>query len=129
MVEVSKEFKGLMTDHPISAEELTKNKKQQVLELAGTWETMGSVSGSISEIVRYGLPGDYFNTYTERMKSLELPDVKKATDIVLEPDKMIWVVVGDLSKIESGIRELNLGEVHYIDADGNLIERASAATK
>jgi zinc protease len=27
-------------------------------------------------------------------------------------------VVGDRAKIEPGIRELNLGEIHLIDADG-----------
>jgi zinc protease len=31
----------------------------------------------------------------------------------------VWVVVGDMSKIERGIRELDLGEVRKIDADGN----------
>jgi len=32
---------------------------------------------------------------------------------------MVWVVVGDRAKIEAGIRGLNLGEIHLIDADGN----------
>jgi len=27
--------------------------------------------------------------------------------------------VGDMSKVEAGIRELNISEVHKIDADGN----------
>lgn len=35
------------------------------------------------------------------------------------PSQLIWIVVGDISKVEAGIRELNVGEVHRIDADGN----------
>jgi zinc protease len=35
------------------------------------------------------------------------------------PDNLVWVVVGDMSKVEAGIRELKLGDVHKIDADGN----------
>jgi len=31
------------------------------------------------------------------------------------------VVVGDRAKIESGVRELNFGEIRFIDADGNPI--------
>ncbi len=31
----------------------------------------------------------------------------------------MWVVVGDKAKIEKGIKELNFGEVRYLDADGN----------
>jgi zinc protease len=34
----------------------------------------------------------------------------------------VWVVVGDLSKIEPGIRELNVGEVRKIDADGQPVK-------
>jgi zinc protease len=30
----------------------------------------------------------------------------------------VWVVVGDRAKIEPGIRELNLGPLQFIDADG-----------
>jgi zinc protease len=38
---------------------------------------------------------------------------------VIHPDQLVWVIVGDRAKIEPGIRELNLGEIHFIDADGN----------
>jgi len=31
-------------------------------------------------------------------------------------------VVGDRAKIEQGIRELNFGEIRYIDTDGNVIK-------
>lgn len=123
MAEILKEFEGMVKDHPLTDEELARTKKQQVLELAGRWETMGAVSGSIDEIVRYGLPDDYFNTYTQKVKGLELENIRQAAETVVHPDRMVWVVVGDLAKIERGIRELNLGEIHYIDADGKLIER------
>jgi zinc protease len=33
---------------------------------------------------------------------------------------MIWVVVGDRAKIEAGVKELNLGEVRMMDADGKV---------
>jgi hypothetical protein len=38
------------------------------------------------------------------------------------PDHLVWVVVGDMNKVEAGIRELNLGEIHKIDADGDLTQ-------
>jgi zinc protease len=40
---------------------------------------------------------------------------------VVHPDNLIWIVVGDRAKIEAGIRELNLGEIRFIDANGNPI--------
>jgi zinc protease len=126
MAEVAKEMGAIIKDKPVTTEELAKTKKQQVLELAGTWETMGAVSGSISEIVVFGLPDDYYETYSARVKELELPHLKQATDTVLQLDRMVWVVVGDLAKIEPGIRELGFGEIRYVNPDGKLIERAAA---
>ncbi len=38
------------------------------------------------------------------------------------PKQLIWDVVGDMSKVEAGIRELNLGEVRKIDADGKPVK-------
>jgi len=40
---------------------------------------------------------------------------------VVHPDNMIWVVVGDRAKIEAGVKELNLGEVRLMDADGKVL--------
>jgi hypothetical protein len=34
------------------------------------------------------------------------------------PDRFVWVVIGDRAKIESGIKELNLGDIVLLDADG-----------
>ncbi|MGZ8939747.1 MAG: M16 family metallopeptidase [Limisphaerales bacterium] len=127
MAEIAKELGALVKDKPVTEEELGKTKKQQVLELAGNWETMGAVSGSISEIVAYGLPDDYYETYAEQVKALDLEAVRKATEKVIHLDRLIWVVVGDLAKIEPGIRELGFGEIRYITPDGKLIERSGAA--
>lgn len=127
MVEIAGEFGGILKDRPATEEELAKTKKQQVLELAGTWETMGAVSGSIGEIVRFGLPFDYFDTYFERVKALELPGIAEAAGKVIDMEHMIWVVVGDLAKIQDGIRELDFGEIRFIDADGKLLQSGTAA--
>jgi len=70
-------------------------------------------------MIEYNLPEDYYNTFTEKVMSMT-PD--SANDIArkyFHPDRLIWVVVGDMSKVEAGIRELNIGEVRKIDANGN----------
>jgi len=127
MVEVAKELGAILKDKPPTEEELAKVKKQQVLELAGSWETMGAVGGSIHEIVKYGLPDDYFETYSSRVKSLNLDQVRKAANDVVHLDRLIWVVVGDLSKIEPGIRQLGYGDIRFINADGQPINKDRAS--
>ncbi|MFQ5746782.1 MAG: M16 family metallopeptidase [Gemmatimonadota bacterium] len=118
LVETMKELEGIRGAIPVTPQELEKAKKGQTLTLPGQWETMGAVGGSIAQIVRYGLPDDYFETFAARVRRLDLSDVSEIARRIIHPDRMVWVVVGDRAKIEDGIRELDLGEVHLIDSDG-----------
>jgi len=122
LIELTREFKGILSDKPVTPEELKKTQVNETLRLPGAWETAGRVAGSVAEIVRFSLPDDYFQTYPDKIRALTLPDVEKAAHTIIHPDRLIWVVVGDRAKIESGIRELNMGELHLLDADGNPVE-------
>jgi zinc protease len=122
MVEMDKELRGILGPRPITAEELSKAQKNQTLKLPGTWETNDKVGGSISEIVRFGLPEDYFTTYSGKVRTLSVDELVKAAKAVVHPDQLVWVIVGDRSKIESGIRELGWGEIQLLDPDGNPIK-------
>ena len=77
------------------------------------------MKGGYGEILEYNLPEDYFNTYTRKVAELTPDQANALAKKVIQPDHLIWVVVGDMSKIEAGIRELHLGDVRKIDADGN----------
>ena len=118
-IELGKELREVLSTKPITDEETAKAVSNQTLELPGSWETMNAVGASIADIVRYGLPDNYYQTYAEKVRQLKTPQLSAAAQKVLVPDKLVWVIVGDRSKIEAGIRELNLGEIHLIDSDGN----------
>lgn len=125
--EIVKELQGITGGTPPSAEELDKAKKSQTLTLPGRWETLGAVASSVGEIVRFGLADDYYQTYAGQVRALALNDLSTAASETIRPDQMVWVVVGDRSQIEQGIRELDLGPIQVIDADGNPMETTSSA--
>ena len=122
LVELRQELTGILTSRPPTAQEIALAKSELTLTLPGSWETMGAVAGSLSDIVTYGLDDRYFDTYGDRVRALTPSDVSAAAKAVIHPERLVWVVVGDRSKIESGIRELNLGEIRFIDADGQPVE-------
>ena len=119
MVELMKEYKGVAGAKPITEEELKDEQSNTTLGLPGTFETVQQLSGAYSNILEYGLPEDYYNTFTQRALALTPEAANEIAKKYIQPDHLIWVVVGDMSKVESGIRDLNLGDVHKIDADGN----------
>ncbi len=119
MVELVKEYKGIAGEKPITAEELKDEQSNTTLALPGTFETVQQLSGAYGNIIQYNLPEDYYNTFTQKALALTPESANEVAKKYILPDHLIWVVVGDMSKVESGVRELNLGEVHKIDAEGN----------
>jgi zinc protease len=119
MVELVKEYKNIVGGKPITAEELADEQSNTTLRLPGSFETVQQLSGAYGNILQYGLPEDYYNTFTQKAMALTPDSANEIAKKYILPDHLVWVVVGDMSKVEAGIRELNLGEVHKIDADGN----------
>jgi len=119
ILEIQKELAGITGDRPPTAGELKESQAQRTLNLAGRWETMGAVESSLDEIIRFGLPDDYYRTYAGHIRSLTLDDTARAAKNLIHPNQITWVVVGDRAKIESSLKELGFGDIHPIDADGN----------
>jgi zinc protease len=122
MVEIARELGDIRGDRPATQEELGKAKNGQTLKLPGAWETAAAVGGSISNVVRFGLPDDYYETYPGKVRSLTVDNVSDVARKVVRPDNLVWVVVGDRSKIETEVRDLGFGRLRFIDADGVLLE-------
>ena len=121
LMEVNKELRAILADRPVTPDELARIKSNQTLRLPGSRETLNEVGTSITDLVQFGWPDDYYDTMTGKISALTTSDLDAAAKKVVHPDNLIWVVVGDRAKIESGIRELGFGEIRFIDADGNPI--------
>jgi zinc protease len=121
MAEINKEYRGIVGDHSIGDAELKKIQANETLRVPGSRETLDELGQAITDIVQFGLPDDYFETYGAKVSALKLADVNSAAKEVVRPDNLIWVVVGDRSKIEAGVKELNLGAFHLMNADGKVM--------
>jgi zinc protease len=122
MAEIRRELVEYLGENPATAEELSKVKDNSTLSLPGRWETSNAVLRDISEIVTYDLPDNYWDTYADSVRDLSQEQIVEAGNEVIKPNNMIWVVVGDRAKIESRIRELELGEITLLDVDGNVLD-------
>jgi len=118
MIEVDRELRGILGPRPVTADELAKAQANLTLTLPGNWETMDAVQGSLEQMVTFGLDDHDYETYAQRVRALTIPDAATAAQEAIRPDHLVWVVVGDRGKIEAGIRELNFGEIRFLDADG-----------
>jgi len=120
MAEIYNEVSGIRGENPPTPAEVKRAKDKKTLTLPGRWETANSVASSLTEMVRFGLPDDYWNQYPEQVHSLSDEQISNAAKQVVQPDKMVWVVVGDRAKIEAGIKDLGYDQIILMDADGNI---------
>jgi predicted Zn-dependent peptidase len=102
---------------PISAEELTRAKNYQALGFPAEFETTSGMAGNLAQLVIYSLPETFFNDYVTKILAVTPAEVTRAATQYIQPDRFAVVIVGDLAKIEKGIRAANLGPVKVVTAD------------
>jgi len=127
LAEILREITEIRGSNPPTAEELQRVQQSNILSLPGRWETNPAVLGAVADIVNYGLPDNFWNTYPKRLDELTLEQVTRAGQAVIAPEHLTWVVIGDRERIEAKLSELNVGKIQLINVDGELID--SAATE
>ena len=113
--EILKEYNNYLTLSPVTAEELDKIKRARTLRLPGQYETLGALMGGIEDIVLNERDFNYLNTLADKRNSVTLDEVRTAAKEYIDPNSWTWVIVGDLSKIEEGIRNLNIGPIEILE--------------
>lgn len=117
ILELVRELNEFKSSRPATERELERAAANNTRSLPGAYETSGDVLGSLASSARYGRPWDFPATLKDKFDALSLEDIKSATDQVIQPESLTWVVIGDREKIEADIRALNLGEVTTMSAD------------
>ncbi len=129
MIEIKRELEDIREARPPTADEIAKVKDKRTLSLPGRWETSGAVVSSLAAIERFGWPADYWDTYGDRIRALDEAEIRQAARDRIHPHRLIWLIVGDLGRIEAEVRALGYGEVRVLDADGQVVaERDQAPT-
>ncbi|HEY9283609.1 MAG TPA: pitrilysin family protein, partial [Pyrinomonadaceae bacterium] len=118
VAEFFKELRGIRGDVPVTERELELAKQAIVRGFPRSFETPGQIGNRLTDLVLYGLPDDYFNSYAARVRAVSLADVQRVAQKYLDPSRAAVLVVGDRKEVERGLRSLDLGDVILLDAEG-----------
>jgi zinc protease len=121
MVEIANLLKDSIGDKKLTAAEVADAKGDLTLGLSSDWSKTSGLAGAVIDQLSYDLPEDYYATYPQAISAVTLDAANAAGAELLANKPLTWIVAGDLSKIEAGIRALKLGEVRVIDADGKVL--------
>ena len=73
------------------------------------YETTSAIASALANIVIFGLPEDFYDTYRDNIRAVSPEDVLSAAQRHIHPEKIRAVVVGDPAVIKVPLEKLNFG--------------------
>ena len=123
MQEVAREIRGVAGERPLAGKEYASIMRNMTSRLAGRFETIAALEAAAITSINLNLADDYWPRYGANMRGLGEAQLAAAAGKFVRPDDVVWLVVGDLRKIEKGVRELGWGEVTVLNAEGEPVAR------
>lgn len=88
---------------PVTDAELAAAKRSLVGSFALTLESPAGVLSRLLDVVDYGLPADYWDTYPQKIQAVTAADVQRVTKTYLGTGRIQLIAVGERSQIEPGL--------------------------
>ncbi|QNM84406.1 insulinase family protein [Polaribacter pectinis] len=104
--------KKILEEYPntFSDKDLETTKSFLIKSNARAFETAGAKLRMLSNISDYGWKADYVKEREATVNNMTKEQIKELANKYINPDKMIWLVVGDAETQLKRMRELGYGE-------------------
>jgi predicted Zn-dependent peptidase len=99
---------GFTTDKGLTDAELRRVINGNTRQLAGQFETSQAVLGALRSNTLYHRPDNYWETIADRYRGMTISGLDTAARQVIDPKKLVWVIVGDASKIRAQLEPIGL---------------------
>jgi zinc protease len=110
----------------ITEDELAFARESMAGAFALAFETPAQIVETLQNIPLYDLPGDYYDTYVERIRGVSPEDCRRIAETWLDVESMTVVIVGDAAAVRAQMEQSGMGPVILCDADGGPIQPSSA---
>jgi predicted Zn-dependent peptidase len=99
---------GFIGKQGVSATELQRVINGNTRQLAGQFETSAAVLSALRSNALYRRPDNYWETIADRYRGLTAAQLDQAARQVIDPKKIVWVIVGDAAKVRPQLQGLGL---------------------
>jgi predicted Zn-dependent peptidase len=105
---IREQMKSFLTIDGVTAAELQRTINGSIRELPGSFETSGAVLGAIRANALYQRPDNYQETLASRYRAMTVVSLDQAARAAIDPDRLIWVVIGDAAAVRPQLAKLGL---------------------
>jgi len=117
--ELLSELHDIKDAKPFTVEELEAVRNETVRRLPGVASSSWGILSYMVALGRYGHPDNRLEMRQQTFEALELSELTDAFTKHVSADNLVWLISGDLAKIEEEVRALNFGIVEVWDSSGN----------
>ncbi|MFY0594378.1 M16 family metallopeptidase [Roseivirga sp.] len=112
-------FKEILDNYgnEFSEEDMEATKASILRSNTQSYETLGSLVGILQNISTYNLPLDYVQKDEATLKSMDVNEAKRLIGEYMNPDELIYVVVGDGKTQLNRLNNLGLGKPIVVNKD------------
>jgi zinc protease len=105
-------IKSILQDYPesYSDKDLETTRGFLIKSNARAFETAGAKLIMLENISKYGWKYDYVMSREHIVMGMSVDEIRKLARKYLDPDKMIWLVVGDAKTQLASLKDLGFGE-------------------
>lgn len=108
ILELRKEFEGYYGANPVTAAEFARVINSNVREIPGSLETAAAVRSVLEQNALLKRPDSYITDLPGRYRAMTSVQSMAAMRGVVDPAKLIWVIVGDADEVAPQLARLNM---------------------
>ena len=108
VAELMKLVKELLGPKRVTPAELKLSVASATGELPGEFQTSDAVLGAMETNALYGRPDNYYELIADKYRGLTTTQVDQALSSMLDPNALVFVVVGDAAKVRPQLAKLGL---------------------
>jgi zinc protease len=123
VIEFQKELKNIAGAKPVSEKELADARNNRVRGYAQEFESLSRVVEQVGQLWMASMPMTELERQRDELEKTPLERVNAAAEKYATPSRATLLLVGDLAKIEAGVRDLKIGDVVIIDAEGAPVKK------
>jgi zinc protease len=101
----------------VPAKELREVKDYLIGVFPLRFESTGGVAAAIEPMINNGLPDDYWQTYRDNLDAVSASDVLSAAVEVIDPERLLCLVVGDSAKVRDELQATGVGPMEVVAGD------------
>lgn len=108
IIAARQDIKDYLTTKGTTETERNQTINSQILSLPGSFETSSDLLSAMMRNSLIGRPDDYYETLPKTYRAMTAADFDKAAREAINPDRLIWVVVGDAKLVRPQLDAVGL---------------------